>query len=131
MGSVLQAEAEKRIKLAFIYIIIMPLEEFGGWLVGEVGGEADGAAVVAVVVAAVIELLFDATADFDMHVRGDGDVALVEQGVKIAAEEEPIADEVLAAFRIGLNVRGIERGEGFLAGNGTASLVGVCDQHAE
>ena len=64
----------------------MPLEEFGVGLVGGVGGDADGAAVVAVVVAAVVELLFDAAADFDMHVRGYGDVAFVEQGVEIAAE---------------------------------------------
>ena len=76
----------------------MPFEEFGGWLVSGISGEADGGAVVAVVVAAVLKLFFDAAADFDVHVRGDGDVAFVEQGVEIAAEEQAVADEVLAAF---------------------------------
>ena len=65
----------------FENIIVMPLEKFGGGLVDGVRGEADSTAMVAVVVAAVIELFFDAAADFDVHVRGDGDVALVEQGV--------------------------------------------------
>lgn len=87
--------------------------------------------MVAVVVAAVIELLFDAAADFDMHGRGDRDVAFIEQGVKIAAEEQSVADEVLAAFGVGLDMRGIERGEGALVGHGTATLVSICDQHAE
>lgn len=87
--------------------------------------------MVAVVVATVIELLFDAAADFDMHGRGDRDVAFVEQGVEIAAEEKAISDEVLAAFGVGLDVRGIERGEGALVGHGAAALVGICYQHAE
>ena len=76
----------------------MPLEEFGGGLVGWIDGKADGGAVVAVVIAAVVEFFFDAAADFDVQVRGDGDVAFVEQGVEIAAEEKAVADEVLAAF---------------------------------
>ncbi len=59
----------------------MPFEKHRGWFVGGNGGEADGAAMVAVVVAAVIEFLLYAAADLDMHRRGDGDVALVEQGV--------------------------------------------------
>ena len=86
---------------------------------------------MAVVVAAVVELFFDAAADLDMHRRGDGDVAFVEQGVEVAAEEKAITDEVLAAFGVGLDVCGIERGEGSLVGHGAAALVGICDQHAE
>ena len=35
----------------------MPLQEFGGGLVGGDGGEADGDAVMAVIVAAVLEFL--------------------------------------------------------------------------
>lgn len=87
--------------------------------------------MVAVVVAAVVELLLDAAADFDMHRGGDGDVAFVEQGVEIAAEEQPVADEVLAAFGVGLDVCGIERGEGALVGHGAAAIVGIRDQYAE
>lgn len=109
----------------------MPLDEFKGGFVGGVGGEADGGTVVAVVVAAIFEFLLDAAADFDMHIRGDGDVAFVEQGVEIAAEEQAIADEVLAAFGVGLDMGGVEGGEGFLAGHGAAALVGVRNQHAE
>lgn len=109
----------------------MPLQKTRRWPVSRICGEADGAAVVAVIVAAVFEFLLDAAADFDVHVRIDGDVAFVEQGVKIASEEEPIADEVLPAFRIGLDVCGVERGEGFLASHGAAALVGVRHQHAE
>ena len=73
-------------RLTLIDIGVVPLEEFGGWLVVGVGGEADGAAMVAVVVATVVELFFDAAADLDMHRRGDRDIAFVEQGVKVAAE---------------------------------------------
>jgi hypothetical protein len=57
-------------------------------------GKTDRASVVAVVVAAVLELLTDPTTDLDLHGRGDRDVALVEQRVQIAAEEDSVADEV-------------------------------------
>ena len=110
---------------------VVPLEKYWGRLVGGSVGEADGGAVVTVVVAAVFEFFFDAAADFDVHVRGDGDVAFVEQGVEIAAEEQAVAYEVFAAFGVGLDVGGVEGGEGFLAGHGAAALVGVRDQHAE
>ena len=118
-------------ELSFIDIGIVPLEEFSGGLVGGIGGEADDAAMVAVVVTAVVEFFFDAAADFDVHVGGDGDVAFVEQGVEVAAEEEAIANEVLSAFGVGLDMCGIERGEGALVGHGTAAFVGICHQYAE
>ena len=123
--------ADWECKLTFVNFGVVPLDEFGGGLINGIGGDADGAAVVAVVVASVFEFLLDATADFDMHGRGDGDVAFVKQGVKVAAEEQAIAYEVLAAFGVGLYVRGIERGEGAFVGHGAAALVGVRDQHAE
>lgn len=118
-------------RLTFEHIGVVPLQEFGGWLVTGIGGEADGGAVMAVVVVAVFEFLLYAAADFDVQVRGDGDVAFVEQGVEIAAEEKAISDEVLAAFGVGPYVRGIERWESSLVGHGAAALVGVRDQHAE
>ena len=123
--------ASREGRLSFVHIGVMPLQEFGGGLVGGVGGKADCAAVVAVVIAAVIELFFDAAAYFDVHGRGDGDVAFVEQCVEVAPEKQAIADEVLAAFGVGLDVRGIEGGESAFVGHGAAAFVGVRDQHAE
>jgi hypothetical protein len=71
--------------------------------------------MVAVVVAAVLELLADSPADFDLHGRCDRDVALVEQRVQVAAEEDSVADEVHAGLRMRLDVSCIERRERALA----------------
>lgn len=117
--------------LSFVNIGVVPFKEHGCWLVSGIGGKADGGAVVAVVVAAVVEFFFDAATDFDVHVGGDGDVAFVEKSVEVAAQEQAVADEVLAAFGVGLDVGGVEGGKCPFIGDGTAAFIGVRDQHAE
>ncbi len=54
--------------------------------------------MVAVVIAVVLELLTDSPADLDLHGGRDGDIALVEQRVQVAAEKDAVTDNVDAGL---------------------------------
>ena len=57
-------------------------------------GRPDGLAVVLVVDLAVVVVLAEPAADAELVVRGDGDVAAVEEAVDVGAEEEAVLEGV-------------------------------------
>jgi hypothetical protein len=55
----------------------------------------------------VLELFFNPPADYETVVLRDGHRAPIEEAVDVAAQQQSIRDLVIAAFRIGSDVRGI------------------------
>src|SRR5450756_1391170 len=99
-------------------------------LVDERARHGDGAAGDALVLAAVMEVVGEVVADAKTVVGRDGDVAGVVETVDIGAQQQAVGERVLAAVRVGAHVRGLERGQRVLAGDG-AGAVGAGDGDAE
>jgi hypothetical protein len=64
--------------------------------------------VKVVVIAAVFELIPNPPADLKPAIGGDGNVASVEEGMKIAPQEQAVARIVRPALAVRLDVRGFQ-----------------------
>jgi hypothetical protein len=87
--------------------------------------------VVLVVVAAVGELFLEALTDEETIIGIDGQVARIEERMKVGAEKQAVADLVTSPVRIGADVRGFQDWQGFLLGNCTATSVSIENGHPE
>ena len=60
--------------------------------------------MVSVIVPAVLKLFLYSATDLDMHRRRNGNIALIEQGMQIAAEKYSIAYQMKSVLGIWLDV---------------------------
>ncbi len=76
-----------------------------------------------VVMTAVGELLLEALADEEAVVGIDGQVASIEERIKVGAEKQAVADLVPSPIRVGPDVGGLENRKGLLFGHGAATTI--------
>lgn len=86
--------------------------------------ECNQLTVERIVSPAVLEVLSESIAHDEMVLGIYRDVALVEESVNIAAEEDPVGDLVDAFIGVRPNVRGLQHRKGVLGGNGAGAPVG-------
>jgi hypothetical protein len=91
----------------------------------------DVSSVERVVLTPVVELVANSRADLKVKFRGYRDIAPVEEGVKVASQQETVVDSMGAARRVGPYVSCFEHGEDSFARNGAAALVRVSDNDPE
>ena len=87
--------------------------------------------MVFVVMTPVGELLFKALGDNEAVLGIDGQVAGIEERMKVGAEKQAVADLVTSPVRIGPDVRGFQDWQGFLLGNCTATSVRIKNGNPE
>ncbi|MGA8792980.1 MAG: hypothetical protein WB498_08650 [Candidatus Binatus sp.] len=73
--------------------------------------QSDFAPVQCEVVLAVVEVRFEPLADLHAVFGSHGEVAAIEERVRVAAQQEPVIDTVFAAFGIWTNVGRLEDGK--------------------
>jgi len=88
-------------------------------------------AVKWVIIPAVFKLFANAAADLYAKIRGNRDIALIEEPMDIAPEKKPVADFMGPAFGIGLDMGRLQGRQGVLLGYGTGSAIGFCDGNLE
>lgn len=91
----------------------------------------EGLGVVGVVAAAVLPVDAEAVRDADFVVGRDGDVARVEERVKLLGEEHAVLEVIARGAEVRLDVRGVEDGRGVLAGDRAAAAVRAEQPEAE
>jgi len=87
--------------------------------------------MVFVVMTPVGELLFKALGDNEAVLGIDGQVAGIEERMKVGAEKQAVADLVPSPVRIGSDVRGFQDWEGLLLGDGAAATISIQNRHPE
>lgn len=66
-----------------------------------------------------------------MHVRGDRDIAGIEQAMDVSPEQQAVAGLVVTTVAVWADVCGLERWQGALLADGAAAFINIGYHHAQ
>jgi len=105
----------------------MPPEIGGIRPVLRAGWYCDRLSVQWVIRAAILKVILESSADEKAHVAVHSDVALVEEAMNVAPQQQTVRDVVVPIAGEGFDVGGFERGQGVLLRHRARSSIGRDD----
>lgn len=87
--------------------------------------QAKGLSLESIVVPAVLKIFAKPRAHNEAMVGIDSDVAAIEKLVDVAAKQDPVADLMVAASSVSLDVCGIQHRQCALAGDSATTAIAV------
>ena len=94
-------------------------------------GDEQLGAVVFVIVLAVAVVFVQAVAYFQDEVFGNGQVAVIKEGMEIGAEQNAVGDIMGAIQGVWLDMGSLEHGQRLFAADSAAAVIGIRHQDAE
>ena len=112
-------------------MLVMPIQLLRRRPESRITGQQNCLALQGVILLAVIEFVLEATADLNVEVRRDGEVATVEQRMDILSQQQSVAWVVTPTVSIGSNVGSIEHMQHMGIGEGALTLIDICHDAPE